>query len=266
MLAGAQVTTLGVLLAIAFISGTSLPNDGTGFANAAVIGIVSTTGYLAFFVALRLGPVAVVGPIVGAYGGIAVLIAIFVLGEAVRPGQAVGVISALVGIALTGLVLDEGWRRVRFFGPGIAFALVASVGFAINVTGLSTLVSKEGWLQGLILWRFWLTAFSLLLFLVAALYRALRGRRSAIAVSGAQRISNRDLAVIAAAGLTDAGAVLSLSLGLNFSYVWLVGLISSFGPLSTALSGVVIFGERLRRAQIVGLAFVAVSFVFLSFG
>src|SRR3954468_12984947 len=67
------------------------------------------------------------------------------------PGQAVGVISALVGVALTGLVLDEGWRRVRFFGPGIVFALVASVGFAINVTGLSTLVSNEGWLQGLIL-------------------------------------------------------------------------------------------------------------------
>jgi drug/metabolite transporter (DMT)-like permease len=50
------------------------------------------------------------------------------------------------------------------------------------------------------------------------------------------------------------------------SFAWLVGLVSSFGPLSGVAAGVLVLGERLRRVQLVGLALLAVSLVFISLG
>jgi drug/metabolite transporter (DMT)-like permease len=264
MLAGAQVATFAALVAIALVSYTAIPMDSSSLLTAAAVGFVSTVGYLSFFVALRLGPIAVAGPIVAAYGGIVVLIAVLVFGEAVRPGQVVGVVLAFVGVILAGVVVDAGWRGVRLFGPGIMFAVVASVGFAINVTGLSTLIGVVGWLPALVLWRFWLTTFSCALFVILRARRRWAGRKHVAAESAQERVPRRELGLIVAAGLTDAAAILCLSVGLNLSYVWLVGLISSFGPLSTSLSGLVVFGERLKPAQVLGLCFVGVSLVFLS--
>jgi len=267
MLAGAQVTTLVALGSVALLSGTVIPQDADSLILAAAVGLVSACGYLAFFVALRLGPIAIVGPIVAAYGGIAVLIGVLVFGEPLRVGQAAGVVLAFLGVVLAGVVLDSGWRGVRLFGPGIVFAIVASVGFAVNVGGLATLIRVDGWLQAVVLWRISLTAFAtaLLVVVLARSWWKGRNRDSAgeIARSGLPR---RDLRLIVACGLTDAAAVLFLSLGLHLSYIWLVGLVSSFGPLSTALSGVVLFGERLKPAQVLGLGLVGLSLIFLSLG
>jgi drug/metabolite transporter (DMT)-like permease len=175
----------------------------------------------------------------------------------------VGVVLALSGVILAGVVLDSGWRGVRLIGPGVGFAVVASFGFAINVTGLSRLISLNGSLEALVLWRFWLTTFSCALWIVMATYRWATRKP---ATTNGDKATPRDYGFVVGAGVTDAAAILSLTLGLSVSYVWLVGLLSSFGPLSTALSGVVLFRERLKPVQIAGLALVGVSLVFLALG
>ena len=76
-----------------------------------VNGVVAAGAYLSFFTALRIGPVSVVSPVVAAYGGLTVVLAVVLRGETLTPLQALGAAVATVGVILTGLVSDGGWRR-----------------------------------------------------------------------------------------------------------------------------------------------------------
>jgi drug/metabolite transporter (DMT)-like permease len=249
---------------VGLLVGVTIPGGLDRLLAPAIVALVASLTYLSFFAALRIGPVAVVGPIVSAYGVVVVLIAVLVLGESLRVGQAVGVCLATVGIVLAGVALDTSWRKIRLVGPGVALALVATVGFAVNVIGLTSLIRIGGWLPTLLIWKFWTTVFACAFLLVAiAAHRGQGATETTRTRSGAGR---REIALIVAAGLIDAGGTVALSIGLQVSFAWLVGLVSSFGPLSGVAAGVLILGERLKPVQGVGLFLVVLSLVLLSFG
>jgi drug/metabolite transporter (DMT)-like permease len=86
----------------------------------------------------------VVSPVVGAYGGAAVVLAVLLFGEVVSPTQVVAVIAAVAGVVLASVAFDREAMRARVRGPGPALAIVASIGFAVNVMGLTFLIRDYG--------------------------------------------------------------------------------------------------------------------------
>ena len=62
----AQVTSLLISIGIAAYLGVGLPSDPWVLGLSALFGVVAAGAYMSFFTALRIGPLAVVSPVVGA--------------------------------------------------------------------------------------------------------------------------------------------------------------------------------------------------------
>src|SRR5262249_37911260 len=71
-----QVTTLVVVLVLCVVRSTGLPANPADTIVACVAGAFAAGAYLSFFTALRIGPVSVVSPVVAAYGGLTVVLAV----------------------------------------------------------------------------------------------------------------------------------------------------------------------------------------------
>ena len=75
------------------------------------VGALSAVGYLATYQAFRLGPLSVVSPVMSAYGGLTVILAVIVLGETLTGTQAAGAIVATLGVIMAGVVFERDIRR-----------------------------------------------------------------------------------------------------------------------------------------------------------
>ena len=108
--AGTLLTSVVVLVALMLASGEPLPDDPVVVVTALACGVLAGVAYLAFFTALRHGPISVVSPVVRVYGGLTVVLSVLVLGESLDPAQALGVGVATTGILLASIVFDRGTR------------------------------------------------------------------------------------------------------------------------------------------------------------
>jgi drug/metabolite transporter (DMT)-like permease len=256
--AGGQVVSAVLLLVILAASGSSLPTDPRAILVSAAVGIVGAAAYLAYFTGLRVGPIAVVSGMVAAYGGLTVVLAVIVRGESLTPLQALGAVVATVGVVMTGVAFDTGWRKTHLAGPGVMFAIVALVLFAVMTVGLAEAIETSAWLPVIALSR------GVNALLAAALVAlALVSRHRVFGpVTRADLPPNRQAWIlVAGGGLLDAAGLISISIGLESAPTWLVGLASSFGPAVTILAAVAFLGERLRPIQWVGLVGIGAGLV-----
>lgn len=255
----AQSLGLAVFVALAVATGVAL--DATIAFEAALFGLVAGIGYMSAFAALRIGPLAVVSPVMATYGALTVVLAVVFRGERLGPTDWLGVAFATAGIALAGLVADGGWRTVRPVGIGVGFALLADVGFAVSTVGLTAPIQAAGWLPTMLISR---GANVALVVLVLGMTLALRPALLAGAARADRTAIRRIAAGIVAVGLLDAGATISFAVGLETSVTWLVGLTSSFGPAIAIVFAVGAMGERLRGSQWLGLALLGAGVVVLA--
>ena len=109
-------------------------------------GVVAAGAYLSFFTALRIGPLAVVSPVVAAYGGLTVVGSVLIRGESLTSLQALGAALATAGVVLTGVVFDGGLARNADRRPGVVFSLIAMLLFTVLTVGLATPIRADGWL------------------------------------------------------------------------------------------------------------------------
>ena len=70
-----------MVVALAIAQGSGLPSDPGDLALSLFFGVVAAGAYMSFFTALRIGPLAVVSPVVAAYGGLTVVAAVLIRGE-----------------------------------------------------------------------------------------------------------------------------------------------------------------------------------------
>ena len=108
--AGMQLVTAVLFIALFLVTGTALPTDPGQLAMAALLGLIGAGAYLAYFTGLQIGPIAVVSGIVAAFGGLTVVLSVVFRGETLTALQAVGATVATVGVVLTGVAFDGGWR------------------------------------------------------------------------------------------------------------------------------------------------------------
>ncbi len=278
--AGMQVTMLAAYVLAAIATGTSLPDDPAVLAQVAFFGCLVGLAFLLSYEAFRIGPLAVVGPVLSLIGALTAVLAVLVLGEQLRPLQGVGVVTATGGLILMAVVPDRGRGRSRLVSRGVVFALVSIVVWATITIGITGPIRQVGALPVMVGSRMASTA--ILWSIVALVWgRAFVRRRAADQSAGNPAglpvdpthqpgggpAFPRDRAVIgliALMGVLDAAGFAAVAYGLERSAAWLVALTSSLGPSVTLLFGIFVLGERLRRTQWAGLVLVFTSLVLIS--
>ncbi len=255
-----QVTSLIAIALLSLTRGSGFPARVDDTVVAIVVGVVAAGAYLSFFTALRIGPLSVVSPVVAAYGGLTVLLAVVVRGESLTLLQAIGATLATIGVILTGLVSEGGWRSTKVAGKGVGFAIVALVCFAILTVGLAGPIRSSGWLPILLTAR---VANAATVMTVLVVVFAFRPRAAAPLLDGAtdrprSRVQIAVLAALAGGALDIAGFV-AFAIGLEQAPTWIVGLASSFGPVVSVIVAILLWGEKLQRSQWLGLVGIALG-------
>ena len=263
VLVGTQLVSLVVLFGIALAFPSQLgstPLDGmvAGFP----LGIFAALAYLAYFTALRLGPVSIVSPVIVAYGGMTVILAVALRGETLTTQQAVGAALATAGVVLAGVTFEAGsLRGARIVGPGVVAAVLTMIGFAVVTLLLATPIRDHGWLPVVIGSRVGNNVAALLLLLVA-LRSSWPGFGTLLEPS--MGWSRRVVLVVIVGGACDIVAFAAYAIGLGIAPVWLMGLSSSFGPVLAVGYAIWRLGERPHATQWTGLALIAVGVVVLA--
>jgi drug/metabolite transporter (DMT)-like permease len=282
--AASQTMSLCLLVLAGLLIDRGIPLDTRVLPTALALGVVSGLSYLAFATALRLGPITVVSPVVSAYGGLTVLLAVLLLGESLTSVQAFGAVVSTIGILLVGVRFASAWRDTRFVGPGVPFALAALAGFGFLTVGLAGPIAVAGWLPVLFGVRIanTVTAWAGLAVSSIPAVRSLAAGRTrsdpdgldleldaeSDADLGSPRsaISRRGIGILAAAAVFDLLGFISYVVGIQEAETWLVGLISSFGPAIAVLVAIVLLHERLRAIQWAGLAVLLAGVILVSRG
>ena len=258
--AGMQLVGATLLGALLLITGTPLPSDQTTLVIAGILGVIGAGAYLSYFTGLAIGPISVVSGMVAAYGGLTVVLSVLVRGESLTGLQAIGATVATVGVILTGVAFDGGWRATRLAGPGVIFAVVALVLFALMTITADIALDSTPWLPMLVIARLVTAGLSI----AALAWLTVRPRHadadgSTPPLTASMR--RRVIGAIVIAGVLDVLGLISFAIGLERAPTWLVGLASSFGPAVTIVVAVAFLGERLKPIQWFGLGGVAVGMI-----
>ncbi len=259
---GMQVVGGSLIWLVALATGVSLPSDPAVLIGGSLVGLAGAGAYLSYFTGLRIGPISVVSGMVAAYGGLTVVLAVLFRGESLTPLQALGATTATIGVILTGVAFGGGLRGIRFAGPGVVFAIVALILFAVMTIGSDIVLERTGWVEVLLVSRSANAVISVLVLVVAM--TVLRGPAAPLLQgeeAGGGRVDKRVVAAIVVAGFLDVVGLMSFAYGLEVAETWLVGLASSFGPAVTIVVAVVFLGERLKPIQWVGLAGVLIGMI-----
>jgi drug/metabolite transporter (DMT)-like permease len=234
----------------------------------ALLGCIGAGAYLSYFTGLRIGPIAVVSGVVAAYGGLTVVLAVVLRHETLTLPQALGATVATIGVLLTGIAFEGGWRSTRFASPGVIFSVIALMLFAMMAITTDIALESAGWIQVLLVSRIVTAAIAITTVLGLALLARRRATDGAVPEPGEvatidEPLAHRGriIAAVLAAGLLDVLGLISFSIGLANAPTWMVGLASSFGPAITILVAVAFLGERLRPIQWVGLVGVAIGMI-----
>jgi drug/metabolite transporter (DMT)-like permease len=263
VLAGSQVVSLIALLGIVFVERARLGDEAlAGVATGLPLGVGAALAYLCYFTALRIGPLSVVSPVIVAYGGTTVVLAVLLRGETLLPAQALGAVLATAGVVLAGVVFDGGAvRGARLVGPGVLIAIVTMLLFATLTVALAAPIQDHGWLPVVLGSRLANTASALVLLVVVG---RLRSRRLEVLTEPSGPVDRTSLGLVAVAGLFDIAAFAVYAVGLEIAPTWLVGLASSFGPVLAVGYAVWRLGERPHATQWLGLALLAAGVVVLA--
>lgn len=228
-----QVFGVPVLLAgLAVVSGSEATTADLAWG--ALAGVVGLVGIVIFYSTLARGAVAIVAPITGATGAaLPVAFGLFV-GETLTTLQVAGVVLAVLAIVL--LSAHEGPDRVTT--GQVAGAVVAGISFALFFVLLSRTSAESG------LWP------------VAA------ARAMTLPLAGAVAVFSRairpprgvDLRLVAAGGVLDMAANITIALSLQRGSLAVNAVLSSLYPAVTALLAIVLLEERPQVRQWVGLA------------
>jgi uncharacterized membrane protein len=155
-----------------------------------------------------------------------------------RPAPAPGPVEAAPG---PGGPAQRPGPAPRPHTSGIPYALAAMVAWGVTTYILGRSAQRLGWFLPVAASR----AVTLVILLAAAAAAALRHRLG--------RPRPRDLALPAIAGLFDVLAFLAYTRGSQGGSVSVTAAASACFPLVVIAGGVLVFRERLRRIQIVGI-------------
>lgn len=255
-----QVVTLAVLGIVAARMSEPVHLGSADLAALVLSGILGAASYAGFYRALQLGPVSLVSPIFSAYAVITVLLAVVLGQEAIAEAAVAGIVITIGGVVLasaSGQSGQPGQGRpgrpaARRTGIWLALGSMACWGVTTYILGQSA--EHLGWFVPVAASR--VVTFVILLGATAA---AALGHRL-------HRPRPRALALPAVAGLFDVLAFLAYTRASQGGSVAVSAAASACFPLVVIAGGVLVFGERLRRVQILGVSLTIVGLFVLGVG
>ena len=249
-----QLIAFAILVAILAISGTA-PPPVAKLLPAAAAGVGGMIALAAFFRALAIGTMSIVAPISSTGAAIPVLVGI---ASGNRPAalQVAGMIAAVAGIILAGRNAGDGGAP---HGPpdgartSVWLALFAAAGFGGYLVGIRASAQSN------VLW----TLGAARLTSVLLLGLAVTLRRRPVLPAAARAAALPALFVI---GMLDLGGNLCYAIASRHGELAIVGVVASLYPVATVLLARAVLGERVQRAQEVGIAAAIVGVLLLAAG
>lgn len=243
------VMLVGLMIAgpAAAMQGVPAGMDGTSITWLIVAGSGNMAGLMLVYRALRIGKVAVVAPVASTEGAIAAVIAL-IAGESLAPsiGVVLGVI--VVGVCLSGIPEAELSDAHRARHPeAVLLAVTASFAFGASLYATaragSTLPASWVVLSARLIGTFvlWLP----------------------LAIAGRLQLTRRALPLVVGSGICEVLGFYCYTSGARHGIAVAAVLSSQFAALA-ALASYLIFGERLNRVQLLGVATVLVGVALLS--
>lgn len=273
-----MLVLLAVLLEPSF-AGVGL-GAGLSLAGSGLLGLL---GYLAFYRALEYGgAVGLVSAISATYGGVTTVLAVAILGEHLGVAGAIGVVLAVIGIALAAArppaaresVGDSSDRpadgdvaigepivgvapapsRIRTLSKaGVPLAIVSALGYGVGGFLLGKYSARAGWLTAALIAHG--ASITVMLISLPLLRRRMAWRKGTSGVVWA-----------GAAGLTDAVGLLAFSQGGAAGQVAVTAAVSSVYPVIPLVAGVLLFSEQLSRKQLIGVTGIIAGLVLIGLG
>lgn len=242
----------------------SIPTDLSVVARLGLLGTLFGFSYFAIFFALKLGPVAVVSPVLCSYGLIVFVASFMAAGRLPNLTQAMAVPVAAVGTVLCGFVLEPNRRRFHLAGYGPLIALIAVVLSAAFALSLKSAIRGVDWDAALVIIR----APGVVLGAVALV--VMRTRQSATGRFGgvlrpheAYTSSLAMLLRLILIGLLDTTGLGCFLNGLSYLAPWLTVVVAAASPAIVIVGATVIFRERLQWTQWLGAGLVLGSLLLL---
>jgi drug/metabolite transporter (DMT)-like permease len=247
------VLVVSQLAGLAFVGVLALathphPPSGRQLAWGIFAGVMGAAGLAAFYRALAVGAMGIVGPITATGAMVPV---VYGLSRGERPSalQALGIVIAVVGVIAASLErLPEGAGRK--LATGVGLALLAAIGFGSAILGLNR-VSQAGVVWGTLTLR--LTVVPIVC-LAALLVRPETARL------------RRTLPIIVAAGLFDTGANLLYGASARHGLISVVSVLGSLYPVVLVVLARVLLAERVARPQLAGVAVALAGVALISAG
>ena len=234
----AWVMLTGLVLATPFVFAAGIPDGLDSHTGTWLVlgGFGNGLGLLLAYTALRLGKVSIVAPLVSAEGAVAAVLAL-AFGEHLSGGQVVALAAVAVGVGLAGAARADDSRDDR---RAAVLAVIAAVSFGIGLyaTGRASNELPVAW--ALLPPR-----------VVGVLFVALP-----LLVLGRLALTRQSWRFVAIAGACEVAGFASFAAGARDSIAVAGVLASQFAALA-AVGAFVVFHERPRRLQVVGIVLLA---------
>jgi len=237
---GAWIMLIGLLALLPVVVLGGLPEQLD--AGAGVWLILSAAGnvigLLIVYAALRIEWVGIVAPITSTEGAVAALIAA-AAGEAIGGGTGLALAVMVVGVVLTGIVRAERQEEHNHGRRGALLALLSAACFGVGLYATGRVGSDLP-----IVWAVLPARVAGVLFVAIPL-----------AVGSRLRLTRRALPLVVASGLAEVVGFASFAFGARHGIAVSAVLASQFAAVA-AVGAYLLFGERLGRLQLIGVAMI----------
>ena len=230
-----------------------------GFINAAASGFFISSGVVAFFAGLKIGPVSIVSPLSSMYPLFTTVIALTLFDAVLSTQQLIGIGLALVGVLVTSEITQSKPGKHRL-GVGPLLALLTALCWGVGYTLLAQSMKTQDWqVSSLINYAF--SVITLLLLLPAIKGGEVINRKTVSRALRNRYVIGTSLVQLIGVGALEIG--ISKSTASNGA---IVTAISASYPVLTVILALKHFGEKTRFIPLAGAAIGIAGIVILSLG
>jgi drug/metabolite transporter (DMT)-like permease len=248
LLAWVMLIGFAIVLPLVVLEGVPDELDGESGTWLAVAGIGNVVGLLLAYAALREGKVGVVAPVVATQGAVAALLAV-VAGESLGAGAGVTLAAIAVGVVLAGLAGEPEGGGAAEGGaarPTETRALVYALGAAFAI-GWSLYATARASIDLPVVWAL----------LPSRLIGVVAVTLPVVLRTGL-RMTREALPLVVVAGVCEVLGFALFALGARHGIAVTAVLASQFAA-AAAVAAYFLFGERLARVQLAGVALIVVG-------
>ena len=238
-----------VMVSLGLFGAPAWPDAGVVAASAA-LGLLLGWCWIGFEKALEIGKGSVVCTIAGAFVAVTLVLSMVFLGESLTAPQIAAVVVAVLGVILVSADPAE-FRGGFKLDRSVALALAVMLGWGVFYTFVKLPIAAAGW--------YWPTLIVEVVGFLPVLWFARKEIRGAFS-----RRTNLKLAL--GTGFLVGGGTLIYDIALQAGGSAMTAAIAGSFPALTVVVIAIVFKEKLRRVQVLGVVLTLIAIVALAAG